>query len=188
MNKSLVAQGDLLNQLNPNDYDIAAIQGPYLDTNHNSCATHHWYKIYPKEHYITLDHTRSIILVNRWIATNAWVQVDLGSSDLTTVSVNTGRGRMLLINIYNDNEQQWGLGQTAQFCWERVQDAWLSDPTEHMVLLGNFNLHHLLLDKEHNMHLFTRSNLEKSQALIDILAEFNLQMVLPKDNPTLQVL
>jgi len=63
---------------------------------------------------------RSIILVNRWIATDAWVQVELVSSDITAVSVNTGRGRVLLINLYNDNEQQRGLGQTAQFCWERV--------------------------------------------------------------------
>jgi len=31
-------------------------------------------------------------------------------------------------------------------------------------------------------------NLEKSQVLIDALAEFNLQMVLPKDVPTLQAL
>jgi len=43
-------------------------------------------------------------------------------------------------------------------------------------------------DKEHNMHLFMRSNLEKSQALIGILAECDLQMVLPKNTPTLQVL
>jgi len=65
--------------------------------------------LYPKECYITLDCTRSIILVNRWIATDAWVQVDLGSSDITAVSVNTGRGRVLLINLYNDNKQQQGL-------------------------------------------------------------------------------
>ena len=109
VNKSLVAQCNLLNQLNPNDYNIAAIQEPYLFTNHNSCATHHWYMLYPKECYITLDCTRSIILVNRWIATDAWVQVDLGSSDITAVSVNTGRGRVLLINLYNDNKQQQGL-------------------------------------------------------------------------------
>jgi len=31
-------------------------------------------------------------------------------------------------------------------------------------------------------------NLEKSQVLIDALAEFDLQMVLPKDVPTLQAL
>src|SRR5882724_5315810 len=109
MNKSLVAQGDLLNQLNPDNCNIAAIQEPYLDANHNSHAMHHWYTIYPKEHYITPARTRSIILVNKRIATDAWVQVDLGSPDVTTVSIKMGRGRVLLINLYNDNKQQQGL-------------------------------------------------------------------------------
>src|SRR5882724_980518 len=167
VNKSLVAQGDLLNQLNPDNCDIAAIQEPYLDANHNSCATHHWYTIYPKEHYITPACTRLIILVKKWIATDAWVQVDLGSPDITVVSIKTGRGRVLLINLYNDNKQQQGLRQTERFCRERVQDTRPLSPTEHMVLLGNFNLHHPLWDKEHNTHLFTRSILDNSQALID---------------------
>src|SRR5882724_6908249 len=61
-------------------------------------------------------------------------------------------------------------------------------PVEHMVLLGDLNLHHPLWDEECNVHLFTRSDLEKSQVLIDVLAEFDLQMVLPKDTPTLQML
>src|SRR5882724_997665 len=57
-----------------------------------------------------------------------------------------------------------------------------------MVLLGDFNLHHPLWDEECNTHLFTRSNLDNSQALIDILAEYDLQMALPKRIPTLQAL
>jgi len=56
------------------------------------------------------------------------------------------------------------------------------------ISLGDFNLHHHLWDEEHNGHLFTRGNLEKSQVSIDVLAEFNLQMALPKDIPTLQAL
>jgi len=59
---------------------------------------------------------------------------------------------------------------------------------EHMVLLGDFNLHYPLWDEECNVHLFMRRNMEKSQALIDVLAEFDLQMELPKDTPTLQAL
>ena len=35
------------------------------------------------------------------------------------------------------------------------------------------------------MHFFTRENLDRSQPLIDAIAEFDLQMVLPKDVPTL---
>jgi len=62
------------------------------------------------------------------------------------------------------------------------------EPTEDMVLLGNFNLHHPLWDEECNMHLFMRSNLDNSQALIDILAEYDLQMALSNGIPTLKAL
>jgi len=40
-------------------------------------------------------------------------------------------------------------------------------------------------DKGRNSHIFTIDNLEKSQFLIDTIAEFNLQMTLLKDIPTL---
>jgi len=65
VNKSLVAQGDLLHWLNPKIYDIAAIKEPYLDHNHNTCANPYWYTMYPKEHYVNPEKTRSILLVNR---------------------------------------------------------------------------------------------------------------------------
>ena len=51
----------------------------------------------------------------------------------------------------------------------------------HTIWLGDFNLHHSMWDEGRNSHLFTRENLDKSQLLIDMIAEFNLQMVLPKD-------
>jgi len=57
-----------------------------------------------------------------------------------------------------------------------------------MVLLGDFNLYHPPWDEEHNTHLFTTRNLDHSQALVDILAEYDLQMALPKGIPTLQAL
>src|SRR5882724_5984818 len=59
---------------------------------------------------------------------------------------------------------------------------------EQVIWLGDFNLHHPLWDEECNSHLFSRVNLEKSQVLIDALAEFDLKMVLPKDVPMLQAL
>src|SRR5882724_11243235 len=111
VNKSLMAQNDFLHQLNPNTYNLAAIQVLYLDSNHNSHATHHWYTIYPKEHYITLSQMRSILMVNRQIATDAWSQVDIGLSDITAIMINTGKGKVLLVNMYNDSGQHQGLKQ-----------------------------------------------------------------------------
>ena len=109
VNKSLMAQKDFLHQLDPDTYNFVAIQELYLDSNHNSCATRHWYTIYPKEHYIMPSWTRLILLVNRQIATDAWHQVDIGSPDVTAILIYTGKGKVLLVNMYNDSSQHQGL-------------------------------------------------------------------------------
>ena len=56
----------------------------------------------------------------------------------------------------------------------------------HAVWLGDFNHHHLLWDKPHNNHLFTKNNLDKTQLLIDLLAHYNMKMALPPLLPTLK--
>jgi len=71
------------------------IQEPTLDHCHNSCATHHWYTLCPKEHYIDPAKMRLLMLVNKWLATDIWLQVDPGSSDITGVKLWTERGNML---------------------------------------------------------------------------------------------
>ena len=102
MNKLLVAQSDFLHQLDPNAYDIAALQEPYLDHNHNTCVNPYWYTVYPKEHYMTPKKTRSTIFINKRLATDSWFQVDFSSKDITTVQVQTVVGKILIINTYND--------------------------------------------------------------------------------------
>jgi len=111
VNKSLTAQNDFLHHLDLNTYNFAMIQEPYLDSNHNSHATCHWYTIYPK-HYVMLSWTRLILLVNRWIAMDAWHQVDIRLPDVTAISIYTGKGKVLLVNMYNDSSQHQGLEQS----------------------------------------------------------------------------
>ena len=57
VNKSSVVQGDFLHQLDPRLFNIEAIQEPYLDHNHNTHASPHWYTVYPKEHYVQPEKT-----------------------------------------------------------------------------------------------------------------------------------
>jgi len=120
VNRLLITQSDFLHQLDPDVYNFATIQEPYLDSNHNSHATHHWYMVYPKEHYITPLQTRMIILVNRQLALDSWSQVDICSSDMTVLVINTGKGRVLLTNMYNDIGQQQGLTQSICAFWKRL--------------------------------------------------------------------
>ena len=58
-------------------------------------------------------------------------------------------------------------------------------PATHVVWLGDFNTHHPMWDKDRNLHLFTQANLDKAQLVIDAMANYDLQMLLPKDIPTL---
>src|SRR5882724_8942126 len=112
-NKSLVTQSNILHQLDPRKYDLGMIQEPYLDHFHNSHANHHWYAIYPKEHYTNPADMRSLILVNKWLATDSWLQVDFSSSDMTAIQLKTARGKLLVVNMYNEVVEQQGIKQAV---------------------------------------------------------------------------
>src|SRR5882724_9666939 len=97
-------------------------------------------------------------------------------------------GKVLILNLYDDTEHQHSLKQVIQKLWSRVCMGGGATASEHTIWLSDFNLHHPLWDKERNSHLFTRLNLEKSQVLIDAVADFDMQMTLPKDILTLWAL
>ena len=58
-----------------------------LDHLHNTCANQHWYTLYPREHYTAPQKTRLVLLINKRILADSWVQVELGSSDITAVQI-----------------------------------------------------------------------------------------------------
>jgi len=157
------------------------ITEPYLDHHHNSQATHNWYTIYPKAHYTDLACTHSLILVNKRIATDTWSQIDLSSSNITVIQLQMERGKVLIINMYNEGSRQQGLKQAITAMRQRTCEGHNAPYTGHMIWLGDFNLQHQMWDEGRNAHLFTKQILERSQLLIDTLAEFNFQMALLKD-------
>jgi len=101
------------------------------------------------------------------------------------VQLRTLQGLCTIFNIYNDCTHD-----DTIFTLERFLPGHLPSlrPTEqdHLVWLGDFNRHHPLWDEERNSHLFTGAALEASQKLIDILADYGLMQILPKDILTLQ--
>jgi len=99
----------MLQLLDLDEYNIAGIQELYLDHNHNSCAAHNWFTIYLKEHYTTPNQTRSIMLSNKRILTNNWSQIDLASSNVTAIQMQTPLGPIIIINMYNDVKNSEGV-------------------------------------------------------------------------------
>jgi len=131
------------------------------------------------------DKTRSLMLINRWIVTDAWSQIHMGSSDITAIQLTTRHGKIIIANIYNDSIYQQDLRKTIQEMRDRAQRVPTADCTTPMIWIGNFNLHHPLWDKAQNAHLFTRANLKKTQYLINAATDLDLQMALPKGIPSL---
>lgn len=55
-----------------------------------------------------------------------------------------------------------------------------------MLWAGDFNRHHLLWDRDEDTHLFTGRAEQAAEKLINLLAEYDMAMPLPKGIPTLQ--
>jgi len=108
LNKSLTTQSNMLQLLDLDEYDIAAIQEPYLDHNHNFCTSHNWFTLYPKEHYAKPNKTRSLMLISKRIPTNKWTQINLPSCDVMAIQMQTPSGSVILINMYNDMRKSKG--------------------------------------------------------------------------------
>ena len=55
-----------------------------------------------------------------------------------------------------------------------------------MLWCKDFNWHHLLWDRDEDTHLFTPDTLQKAEPLIELLADYDIEMILEKGVPTLQ--
>jgi len=161
---------------------------PYIDERGNSRSNSHWYSIYPKRHYLDASKTRSLLLVNKRIATDTWKVIDIDSSDITAIQMQTPSGNVIILNVYNDIKHSENLQTIHSFMRRQNQAQPLNSPPTHMIWLGDFNRHHPCWDKPRNTHLFTRSNLNDAQILLDLVAEYDLQMILPKHIPTLRAM
>ncbi|KIY46395.1 hypothetical protein FISHEDRAFT_24281, partial [Fistulina hepatica ATCC 64428] len=86
------------------DYELAALQEPYIDFANASRRNAYWHIVYPTHHFKDgQPTTRSVILVNTSMPTNIWRQIPVDSPDVTAVQITTGDGhRLTVFNIYND--------------------------------------------------------------------------------------
>lgn len=95
-------------------------------------------------------------------------------------------GKLTIINIY-DNSKKWEIIPALTTFLDRESHTIHSSPTDHLVLLGDFNAHHHLWEEARNTHLCTLPEAqETAQQIIELMADHDLQMALPRDKPTLQ--
>src|SRR5271168_5073623 len=117
------------------------------------------------------------MFIHEKISTNKWTQIQVDSPDVVAIKISNKTQSIDIYNIYNDCEH----GHTIR----TLSDHLASDPHRNRILLGDFNRHHPMWDEERNGHLFTATNLNAAEELIELIANNHLVMTLPKGIPTL---
>lgn len=189
LNKSLDAQQDFINSINPNSVDIIAIQEPYINFQGNTRSNQHWYSIYPDSQFIdNANKTRSIIMINKQIPSDLWQVIDMKSTDATAILLCTAETQTLVINVYNAQDLDDSLDAIKDSLQQCDLQCKENDPPEHMLWLSNVNRHHPMWEEDCNNHLLTLYYIDNATPLIDLLADHNMLQMLPKGIPTLRAM
>ena len=187
VNRSLTSHLHVLNSADPSEIDILAFQEPHLDFQHKSRASYHWHSVYPTPFKHSGPRARSLLLISRHIPTARWEILLIDSNDITAIRLVGETQDIVLFNIYNDcNPRYDHTLRTIRSSFRSLQRT--SQRTTFSILIGDFNRHHPMWDEERNHHLFTTVNLNASQTLINLLADYDLSMILPPRIPTLEAL
>ncbi|RMZ90276.1 hypothetical protein DV736_g2490, partial [Chaetothyriales sp. CBS 134916] len=117
------------------DYDILAIQEPYQ--NRFQHTTHHPAKEQFHLLYFDSESTRSCIFVNTRIDPATW-SVRYVNEDICILDLETNQGHLSLYNVYNDPEKD----DRTRILQDLAQELNTEQPENHVLLLGDFNLHH----------------------------------------------
>jgi hypothetical protein len=188
LNRSKIAQLEMLETADPNEWDILLLQEPYLDKVELTRASTHWNVIYPPTKTADNHNTiRSVILLNANIPLGSATceSIPIPSSDITALRLLTQNGWISLINIYNDCRHN----DTITLLSNYIDDnAALLRPSEddHMLWLGDFNRHHAWWEGTNNQQL--RSTDEQINPLLQMISDSEMEMILPVGIPTLESL
>jgi endonuclease/exonuclease/phosphatase family metal-dependent hydrolase len=186
LNKSEKAHLDIINEEVSQKYDVMLIQEPYTTTFNVIRTPTNFRPVYPINRLQNNAQIRSVIWVNKRLNTNDWTILDVpDSNDITAVQLKGPYGKLMIFNMYNDcthSRNEIVLGNYLR----RHANTITRLENHHMVWAEDFNRHHPLWDNYEDVHLFTRQALRDAEGLIGLLADHEMQMVLPKGIPTLQ--
>lgn len=90
LGKSFIAQQEMLARAHQDNWDILAIQEPYIDTLGNTRANSKWNVVYPTTVSHKAQHPhRTVILVNTKTPLESTIQIHIESRDITAITINT---------------------------------------------------------------------------------------------------
>ena len=182
--KSQTAQDYVINTARPEDWDIIAIQEPWIDSLGKSRASQYWRVVYPANYYEEeKTRVRSVLLINTNISTDCYCTLPILHSDITGVRFKGPNGNFSVINVYNEITNNDTIDFLDLFL---TANPLLVRPmaSDHMIWLGDFNRHHPMWEDDANSHLFEAENF--ISPLLNLLYSHDMIMALPKGLPTFQ--
>ena len=143
-------------------------------------------QVYPANRWKEGAVVHSAIWVNTEINTKSWKIIKVpNTNDITAIQIQGLYSALTIFNIYNSCTHSqteaaffWFLRKNAGTIW-RGNDC-------HMLWRRDFNRHHPLWDRDEDIHLFTADALQRAGPLIELLADYDMEMILEKGVPTLQ--
>ena len=166
--------------------DIMLIQEPHSTTFNTIRIPANFRPIFPSNRLQDDAQIRSVIWVNRRLDTKDWTRVDiLDTNDLTAIQLKGPYGKLTIFNIYNDCTHSRNEATLRRFIHSHTNTI-IRSVNHHMIWAGDFNRHHPLWDHDKDIHLFTWQATRRAEGLIELLAKYEMQMVLPKGLLTLQ--
>jgi len=187
LNKSSKAHLELYNKVSQKKWDIVLVQEPHVMAMGNIRIPNRYVMVTPVDQFKdSAPVTRAVTWVSLDLATSSWKILNMpGTNDVTAIQMASKYGRLTIINIYNDCTHSRTLWTVCEFLRANCAEV-LSRPDDHLLWSGDFNRHHLMWDNELDDRLFMPRALEDAGKLIELLADLNLKMALPKGQLTLE--
>ena len=187
VNKSRACQHNLIsnNHLINKGVNIIALQEPTIDPQGFTLAARDWVPVYPPLHQKTEKTTRSIILVRADLSSDSWKQLDVPSTDITAIQIKGEWGKLTIVNVYNDCENDDTMRVLAEFHRRNQNEIERSETgTAHVLWVGDFNRHHPYWDDPNDVRLFTNEAMSAAEKLIEVVVDVGLDLALPSGIPT----
>ena len=187
LHKSSKAHLELYNKISKKEWDIVLVQEPHVMTMGNIRTPNDFMAVTPVDRYKdNAPMTRAVTWVSVDLATSSWKIINMpGTNDVVAIQMVGAYRRLTIINIYNDCTHSRTLRVVHEFLRTNHAEI-LSREDDHLIWAGDFNRHHPMWDEETDDRLFMPRALEDAGKLIELLADLNLKMALPKGQPTLE--
>jgi hypothetical protein len=186
LNKSVTANLELINDSLAAHWDIVLIQEPYITFFSSIRTPNRFISVTPTSRGALDSPVRSMIWVNLALSTNNWKILDVpDTNDIVAIELNGSYSRLQIFSIYNAGEHSHSLTTLRQYM-QGNRNGLQEQQDCHVLWGGDFNQHHPMWDKDEDTHLFTAKALEDMGELINLVADQEMCMLLPKGIPTLK--